>query len=488
MFGTAFSQLRYTSAILRNRPIRPRDLERIARDLVATLAEFGEPGEDSALLPGQAGQADPEIRRTVAVRGLRATARAAARHTAYYQRLFAEHGLDPETLTPETWENVPVTEKSALRALPAAFVSAAARPALMALTTGTSGTPTAVWYSRAETEVVVALSTVSAVLGVGLRPHHTMAYGGCSRATLPLLSTEESVTRVGAAFVQIGTVDPALALDRLAAPLNLPGKAPQITHLNVSASYLAALVQAAERDGWRATDFGLEHLAVGGEVLSAPLRERAEAAFGARISAGYMMTETLPSGGTPCTAGHLHHSTEFGWTEIRDPLTYEPTPPGGTGVLVHTPYVPYRECTLLLRYATGDLVRVPEEQPDCELAHLPATSPVLGRWSGPLSRSVTTRDLLDLIEAEPEVPLPARYALVDAPRGPELHLRVAALPAHALLGRLEDRASAARLPLESIVLHDDPDDMPPTGPVRADLREHTFEAIRPAAVRVASPA
>ncbi|NED80378.1 phenylacetate--CoA ligase family protein, partial [Streptomyces sp. SID11233] len=77
-------------------------------------------------------------------------------------------------------------------------------------------------------------------------------------------------------------------------------------------------------------------LAVGGEVLSAPLRERAEAAFGARISAGYMMTETLPSGGTPCTAGHLHHSTEFGWTEIRDPLTYEPTPPGGTGVLVHT--------------------------------------------------------------------------------------------------------------------------------------------------------
>ncbi|NJA58625.1 phenylacetate--CoA ligase family protein [Streptomyces sp. NEAU-H3] len=420
MFGTAFSQLRYTSAILRNRPIRPRDLERIARDLVATLAEFGEPGEDSALLPGQAGQADPEIRRTVAVRGLRATARAAARHTAYYQRLFAEHGLDPETLTPETWESVPVTEKSALRALPAAFVSAAARPALMALTTGTSGTPTAVWYSRAETEVVVALSTVSAVLGVGLRPHHTMAYGGCSRATLPLLSTEESVTRVGAAFVQIGTVDPALALDRLAAPLNLPGKAPQITHLNVSASYLAALVQTAERDGWRATDFGLEHLAVGGEVLSAPLRERAEAAFGARISAGYMMTETLPSGGTPCTAGHLHHSTEFG--------------------------------------------------------------------SGPLSRSVTTRDLLDLIEAEPEVPLPARYALVDAPRGPELHLRVAALPAHALLGRLEDRASAARLPLESIVLHDDPDDMPPTGPVRADLREHTFEAIRPAAVRVASPA
>ncbi|WP_282107299.1 phenylacetate--CoA ligase family protein [Streptomyces sennicomposti] len=478
MFGTALSQLRYGMSILLNRRIRPQDLERIARDLVATLGEFGAPGADSALLPGQAAGIDPEVRRTVTRRSLRATARTAARHTAYYRRLFGDLGLDPDALDPDdgTWARVPVTPKHALRGLPGAFVSTAARPALMALTTGTSGTPTAVWYSRAELDTTLALSTISAVLGMGLRPHHTLAYAGCSRATLPLLNAEESTTRVGASFVQFGTLEPALALDRLAAPLGLPGKAPQITHLSTAASYLAALVHRAEHDGWRPADFGLESIGVGGEVLSRPLRERAEAVFGARVATSYLMTETLPSGGTPCAQGHLHHTTEFGHLEVLDPRTWEPTPPGGTGVVVHTPYVPYRECTLLLRYATGDLVRLPAAAPDCELAHLPATSEILGRWSGPLSAAVTTRDLLDLVEAEPEVPLPARYALTERPDGgAELHLLVRALPARALRARLEERIAAAGLPLTGLVLYDDRTALPPTAPLRADLREHTFE-------------
>ncbi|MEV7603076.1 phenylacetate--CoA ligase family protein [Kitasatospora sp. NPDC089797] len=481
MFATALSQLRYGAAILTNRRIRPRDLERLARDLVATIAEFGEPGEDSALLPGRAGQVDPQLRREVTRRSLRATTRTAARHTAYYRRLFAALDLDPATLEPEDWARVPVTPKQALRALPAAFVSDASAPALMALTTGTSGTPTAVWFSRAEMEGAIAFSTISAVLGLGLRPRHTVAYAGCSRATLPLLYAEESTTRAGAAFVQLGTIEPALALDRLAAPLGLPGRSPQVTHLTTSASYLAALVQEAEQRKWHGGDFGLESISVGGEVLSAPLRRRATEAFGADVSSGYLMTEILPSGATPCTRGHLHHTTEFGHLEVLDPVTLEPTAPGGTGTVVHTPYVPYRECTLLLRYATGDLVRLPAGPPDCELAHLPATSEILGRWTGPLSTVVTAREVLDLVEAEPEVPLPARYALTEGPEGPDgparLHLLVPRLPATGLLGRLEERAAAAGLRLSDIVLHEDRAALPPTTPVRADLREHSFESV-----------
>ncbi|SFE26947.1 hypothetical protein SAMN05216251_102326 [Actinacidiphila alni] len=478
MFGTALSQLRYSTAVLLGRRIRPRDLDRIARDLVATLAEFGEPGEDSALLPGQAAQVDPQVRATMTGRSLRATARAAVRHTPYYARVFAELGLDPGTLDAGSWSRVPVTAKKALRDRPADFVSAAARPALMALTTGTSGTPTTVWYARDELETTVALSTISAALGLGLRPRHTMAYAGCSRATLPLLNAEESATRVGAAFVQFGTVEPAIVLARLAAPLGLPGKEPRITHLTTSASYLSALVQEAERTGRGPADFGLESVGVGGEVLSDPLRARAEAVLGAPVATSYLMTETLPSGGTPCAAGHLHHTTEFGHLEVLDPLTWEPTAPGAVGTIVHTPYVPYRTCTLLLRYATGDLVRVPAAPPDCELAHLPATSAVLGRWSGPLSAALPTRALLDLIEAEPEVPLPARYAVTERPDGTALlHLLVRTLPARALLARLEERADAARLPLAGIKLYDDRAALPPAAPVRADLRERTFETL-----------
>lgn len=279
-----------------------------------------------------------------------------------------------------------------------------------------------------------------------------------------------------------------MALDRLATPLGLRGKAPQITHLTVSASYLSALVEEAERGGRLPSDFGLESIGVGGEVLSEPLKERASAALGAKISTSYMMTETVPSGGTPCTEGHLHHTTEFGHLEILDPVTHTPTPPGDVGIIVQTPYVPYRDCTLLLRYATGDLVRLPGSTAECELAHLPATSPVLGRWTGPLSREITTWSVLNLLEAEPDIPLPARYALVDEAPGPRLHVLVRRLPAAGLLGRLEDRATAAGLALDAVVLHDDPAAMPRTGPVRADLRERTFELVRPAEVRAVSPA
>ncbi len=479
MFGTALSQLRYAAAVLRSSPIRPRDLDRISRELLATLAEFGEPGADSALLPGQRAAIDPAVRQAVTTRSLRATARAAARHTAYYRRVFDELGLDPQRLDLSTWAQVPITPKRALRSLPGAFVSTAANPALMALTTGTSGTPTAVWFSRPELELLTALSTISAALSLGLRPHHTVAYAGCSRATLALVNTAESVTRVGAGFVQLGTIDPESALDRLAAPLGLPGKASQISHLTTSASYLAALVAQAERGGWQPADFGLRQISVGGEVLSAPLRERAAIALGAPVANSYLMTEIVPSGAAPCSQGHLHHSSEFGHLEVLDPQSWEPTAPGGVGMLVHTPYVPYRDCTLLLRYATGDLVRLPASAPDCEAAELPATSDVIGRWSGPLSARLPTRDLLDLLEAEPEVPLPTRYALTEEAAGAVLHVLVRRLPAAALLGRLEERATAAGLPLAAIRLHEDRAALPATTPLRADLREHTFADLDP---------
>ncbi|TQF01672.1 AMP-binding protein [Kitasatospora acidiphila] len=483
MFASALSQLRYATAVLRNGPIRPRDLDRIARELLATLAEFGEPGDDTALLPGQRAAVDPAVRRTITTRSLRATARAAVRHTAYYRQVFDQLGLNPAALDLAGWSQVPVTPKRALRSLPAAFVSTAARPALLALTTGTTGTPTGVWFSRTELELLSALSTISAAIGLGLRPEHTVAYAGCSRATLALLNSEESVTRIGAGFVQLGTIDPESALDRLATPLGLPGKAPQITHLTTSASYLAALVAQAERGGWRSEDFGLRLISIGGEVLSTPLRERAAATLGGQVANSYLMTELVPAGAAPCSQGHLHHGTEFGHLEVLDPQSWEPTAPGAVGMLVHTPYVPYRECTLLLRYATGDLVRLPAGPLDCELAELPATSDIVGRWSGPLSAVLPTRDLLDLLEAEPDVPLPTRYALTDEPGGAVLHVLVRRLPSAALLGRLEDGATAAGLPLAAIRLYDDRESMPPTVPLRADLREHGFADLGPSPSR-----
>jgi phenylacetate-CoA ligase len=186
------------------------------------------------------------------------------------------------------------------------------------------------------------------------------------------------------------------------------------------------------------------------------------------------MTEIIPVGGAFCTQGHLHYPEEFGYVELVDPVTSQPAEPGRIAMIVATPYAQYRQCTMLLRYATGDLVRVLDAEPACELAHMPASSDIVGRYSGPLSVELPTRSILELLEAERAVPLPVRYSLAGEPGRAVLHV-AAPHASPALRGRLEERATRAGLPLAAIVLHEDAATLPSPAPLRADLREHTFE-------------
>ncbi len=151
-----------------------------------------------------------------------------------------------------------------------------------------------------------------------------------------------------------------------------------------------------------------------------------------------------------------------------------PARPGEIATLVVTPYVPYRDCTLVLRYITNDLVRVLDEAPSCKLAGVPASSAILGRFSGPSSLLVSTRAILELLEGERAIPLPVRYSLADDPAGPVLHVATEC-PSGALAGRLEERAAYLTPKLAGIVLHDDPGGLPSPVPLRCDLVEQSFE-------------
>lgn len=474
MFDSAITMMRYGTGILRGR-IRPEVLTRIADDLVATLGEFGALGDDSALLPAQNGALDADMRRVITTRSLRRTARTAAQNTAYYRRLFRAADIDPRHLCVDDWGSVPLTPKKALRAMPSAFVSVRANPALLASTTGTTGTPTSIWFSAAEIEIIVALNVIGLSIG-GMRPRHVLVSATSSRSTLAQVGVTEAVRRTGASVIQLGTIDPVLALERLAAPLGLPGKAAQATHLTVSASYLAALVAAAESGGWQSRDFGLESIQAGGEVLSDALRWRAREVLGAEVASIYSATETAPVVAAACRQGHLHHAADFGHVELLNPQTFEPARPGEIATLVVTPYVPYRDCTFVLRYVTNDLVWVLDEAPACELAGLPASSAIVGRFSGLSSLLVPTRAILELLEGERAVPLPARYSLADDPAGPVLHV-VAGCTSRALAGRLEERAACLAPGLAGIVLHEDAAGLPSRVPLRCDLVEHSFELV-----------
>src|SRR5205085_11111154 len=97
--------------------------------------------------------------------------------------------------------------------------------------------------------------------------------------------------------------------------------------------------------------------------------------------------------------------------EVIDPETGTPAQPGATGTLVATPFPPFKETTLLLRYDTEDVARPLAGPFDCSLRHQPATTNLLGKlrlaarhdggWTYP-------RDVLEALEADDAVPLPAR--------------------------------------------------------------------------------
>jgi phenylacetate-coenzyme A ligase PaaK-like adenylate-forming protein len=173
--------------------------------------------------------------------------------------------------------------------------------------------------------------------------------------------------------------------------------------------------------GYTPRDFNIRRILTGGEIVTDGLRDRLKAVFGeAKLIESYGMTETFGVGGQVCAAGHLHFHPAHGLIEVLDADTHLPVGSDGIGSLVVTPFPPFRETTLLLRYDTQDLVRLTPEPLTCELRSLPAVSRVLGKrplsvrhangWTFP-------RDVLEALEAVEDIPLPARCGLWQQDNG-----------------------------------------------------------------------
>jgi phenylacetate-coenzyme A ligase PaaK-like adenylate-forming protein len=471
MLATGLRQLRYGYSLLTGRRFSADGLQKIVADLVETLDEFGETTDEAAEMLMVA-EPDAKAEQEVVGARLRQAVRDAATSTAYYREWFGRHDIDVDDL--------PITTKAQLKSAPFAFVSDRSQPVLMAQTTGTTGVPASIWFSRYELDVLSCLNALAEMLA-GLRRHHVVANFGSSRAALPVYDLMRTSTLVGNGCLQVGIVDPRIAIERLATPLHLPGKANQVTHMVANASFLAAVVQEVEQGAWKAADFGLRQIFPGGEILTEALRLRAEEALGAPVLETYAATEITPIAGRVCSQRHMHFATHQGQIEVLDPMTHRPVAPGEIGVLVVTPYPPFRDTTLLIRYETGDLVRrLATDKLSCELANVFATSQVLGRadtLAGPLAREV-----LEILQTEPAIPLPTRYALVPGRSGPVLHVAVPR-PSRRLVSRLEELIAQTLPGLDGLVLTDDPDSLPSPCVVRADLREHSFElsALVPAA-------
>src|SRR5690242_4210697 len=129
MFETGVRQFRLALGIVQGRRLNPGNVARLVDDVLATLAEFGEPGADATeLIDGPA--ASPEARLETANRGLRRTARRLAVQSPFYARRFAAAEVDPAKLDVAGLRKVPVTVRADLTERPGDFRCADVPPYL----------------------------------------------------------------------------------------------------------------------------------------------------------------------------------------------------------------------------------------------------------------------------------------------------------------------------------------------------------------------
>jgi len=315
MIETVPAQLRYVCTLAFGARLHTRSLDRLVTALLDAREEFGAVGRDAAeALRGP--ELDETARREVQIRRFRTQAKLAAR-TPYYGRLFAELGIEPRKLRWEDLEALPPTPKHALRSDPDAFVPATARPAFRALTTGTTGIPTSVYFSRDELEAATLLGAVGVLLGRQAEPTDVIQFSVSSRGLFPLMLAARISARIGAVMYQTGFVDPAHALALLAERRSLPGHKPQASLLSTTPSYLGSLVERGSELGYRPRDFGVERIMLGGEIATEGLRSRAARLFGeVEYIETYAATEILGTGALTCPSGHLHFPVPPGLVEV----------------------------------------------------------------------------------------------------------------------------------------------------------------------------
>jgi phenylacetate-coenzyme A ligase PaaK-like adenylate-forming protein len=480
MLDTAIAQLRLALALLRGSPIPAWALSTLVASAKATRHEFGTLGAEgvqAALGP----PVDAATSREMQLRRFRTQAQRAARDTAYYATHFTRLALDPRKLSWDDIQHLPLTPKDALRDDPDAFVRRGSTPVLRATTHGTTGTPTRICFSARELSQMGGFAALASLLDGSLDETDIIQINTAAGALLGNWNLAAGAALVGALVQPVGLVAPERTLALLAQALAIPGKNSKVSVLSTYPSYLGDLVETGLQLGYRPTDFGLARILTGGEIVTAGLKSRAQQLFGAAvISEGWAMSETFPFGGAVCEAGHLHTDPAHGLLEVLDPETGAPTPPGEIGVLVATQFAPFRETTLLLRFATEDLVRTLPEPPQCALRHQPATSDLLGKQRLSVRHEgswVTPRQVLEALEALEDVPLPARCGFWDVPDGVavEAVIRDDRPETHRAITR---SLQAWGVPIAELILHTDPAQLRQPYPLRGDLREAPFAARR----------
>jgi phenylacetate-CoA ligase len=302
----------------------------------------------------------PEERRALQSDRLGRLARYVYERVPFYRRRLDELVVDPASIRSlDDLPRLPFTQKSDLRDHYPFGLFAVPRNELARVhcSSGTTGRPTVVGYTRGDVELfaeVNARSLAMAGAEPGMMLHNAYGYGLFTGG----LGLHYGAERLGMTVVPVsgGMTERQLTL---IADFE-PGM------IACTPSYALTLAQELARKGVSPDEISLRFAIVGAEPWTESMRTAIDEGLGVRASNIYGLSEVIgPGVSCECVEERSgsHVNEDHFLPEIVDPDTREPLPEGSEGVLVFTTLT--KEAMPVIRYWTGDLTSLSSEPCSC---------------------------------------------------------------------------------------------------------------------------
>ena len=277
---------------------------------------------------------------------------AQARKAPFYARILDEAGLSPEDIAcPEDIRRLPFTSKDDLRAQYPDRLCCVPRVDLVRMhcSSGTTGSPVAICYTRKDVEAWADLMARS-MFAAGIRREDTFQNMSGYGLFTGGLGIHYGAERLGCMTIPAGAGNTRRQIKLI--------KDFGVTAVHILPSYALHVARQIEEEGEDPRALPLRIALVGAEPYTEETRRRIESMLDLRVYNSFGMSEMNgPGVGIECEAQSGLHIWEDAYIlEIIDPETGRTLPDGEVGELVMTTLT--REGMPLLRYRTHDLTRI----------------------------------------------------------------------------------------------------------------------------------
>ena len=277
----------------------------------------------------------------------------------FYKEAFAKAGITPESLKSlDDLRRLPVTTKDDLRRhYPLGFLAVPrTEVARVHGSSGTTGKPTFVAYSRADLELWANLCARFLVAG-GLRAEHTVQISFGYGLFTGGFGLHYGVEKVGA------TVVPAAAGNTPRQIMLMQDLGAEV--LVGTPTYSLNVAEVARQQGVDPRKLPLKYAHFGGEPWTEDMRTEIESQLDLLAFNNYGLSEVMGPGvsGECAVRDGMHIYEDYFIVECVDPETLKPVPEGERGELIFTTLC--KEAFSVIRYRTRDIASLDSSPCPC---------------------------------------------------------------------------------------------------------------------------